>query len=274
MWPLDFKLRRPRDVVRIGRQRVERWAMSAQGFVLREHRSIDPHDAPDAGELGSALRALLHARGAPIDVLLESAWLPLMLLPAGPAQWSPHKLQALLRHRLGQLYDGGSDPVQAWEFRLDHRPGDARALGYGLAPSVRQAVVDAAAATGQHVASLQPAFAWGWRHLKSQRRVEGGAEAAWWLWIEQDRCIVCRFVRGRIEALNAGAGVPQDAQQALRLIEVEASREGLPMEGARGLAAGWADVPSGGAARFSWISLAACANDDEAAVAHGAEATA
>lgn len=237
MWPLE----RRRDVVRVGRGRVERWQPATDGLVLCDQRVIAAHDGPNPEVLRAALQDLLGANIAgSADIVLESAWLPLMLLNVGTAPWSTAKLQALLRHRLGELY--GKASVDAWNLLLDYRPGDAKALGYGLAPGIKQAVVDAASATGQKLASVQPAFQWAARRLKPQRRTEG-----WWLWLEQDRALLARVRQGRVVALNAAAPLPRDEADSARLANIEARRLGHAHQVTTAVTAGWS---------APWVSVA------------------
>lgn len=248
MWPFE----RHSDVVRVGRDRVEYWAASTQGLVLGCEQTLDSAEGQQAAALASGLGLLLRAvratessrqSVAPIDMVFESTWMPIMLIETGHALWSPKPIEALLRHRFAQLYNDRGDPVAMWHLQVDCRPGDARGMGYGMAPSIRQAAIDATAAAGVRMASLQPAFSWGWQRLqRPRRRVLGGASRCngWWLWIEQDRSLVCHFdARGRLQSLNAGAAVPNDAAQCLRLIDIEALRQGLPAQEAHGLVVDW-----------------------------------
>lgn len=270
MWPFE----RQADVVRIGRDRVEYWASSAQGLVLRGEQALVGAGSPQAAALAAGLgrlfqtvrsdAAMSRRSAATIDVVFESAWLPIMLIEVGHSLWSRRPLEALLRHRFSQLYNERDDPVTAWSLQLDHRAGEAQGVGYGLTPPIRQAAIDAATAAGLRLASLQPAFCWGWQWLQRHRRSRVGAvrRAGWWLWIEQDRALVCYLdARGRLRSLNAGASVPEDAAQCLRLIEIEALRQGIPAEEVRGLVVGWQPPPDatrgGVGARLGFVTVAA-----------------
>jgi hypothetical protein len=247
VWPLD-RLRQTRDVLRIGREAVERWSSTSEGQALVQRRPLQRAGEPEAPGLAEALAALVETQGGQalrsFDVVLESAWLPLMLVPTGQGLWSTSRLQALLRHRLGDLYGGKHDPVDGWELRLDHRVGESQAVGYGLAPSTRAAVMAACAAVNVRVGSVQPALAWGLRRLEPAVR---RAPHAWWVWVEQDRAIVCRLERGRVTAMNAGAPVPRDAAHAQRLIAVEARRCGFEPPSRPAIVAGWSSSTRSGA---------------------------
>lgn len=249
MWPFE----RQADVVRVGRNRVEYWASSVRGLVLRGDQALAGAGGPQAAALAASLGRLLQAVHSDaamsrrstmrVDVVFESAWLPIMLIEIGHSLWSHRPLEALLRHRFSQLYNERNDPVSGWHLQLDHRAGDAHGMGYGLAPSIRQAAIDATGAAGLRLASVQPAFSWGWQRLHRHRRQVVGDAArrgGWWLWNEQDRALVCHVdSSGRLRSLNAGAAVPEDAAQCQRLIKVEALRQGIPGEDAPGTVVGW-----------------------------------
>ena len=198
-------------------------------------------------------------------MIFESAWMPIMLIETGHSLWSPKPIEALLRHRFSQLYNDRDDPVAAWHLQLDYQPGEFQGMGYGIAPSIRQAAIDAAAAAGVRLASLQPAFSWSRQRLRRQRgRVLGGAARrnVWWLWIEQDRSLVCHFDdRGRLHSLNAGAVVPKDAAQCRRMIDIEALRQGLPAEEAHVLLVDWQQRPHAAhgvvGGRLAFVTIAA-----------------
>jgi hypothetical protein len=240
VWPHDLKLARRCDVVRVGRERVERWADAVEGLVLRGQCAVDSTKGLNAEALRVALRSLLGERvdepARRADVVIESSWLPLMLLQTGTALLSAGKVQALLRHRLGELYG----PVDEWDLDLDYRPGDRWAVGYGLAPSVKQAVAEAAADAGLKLASMQPAFQWAARRLE---RADG-----WWIWLEQDRTLISRIERDRVVALNAAAPPARDEAHGAQLAGIEARRHGLVEQDVNVVAAGWS---------APWVSVAA-----------------
>jgi hypothetical protein len=273
VWPLERRV----DVVRVGRRRVEYWASTAQGLVLRGEQRLELTGTPRAAELAPVLRSLLtDARGATaggksvarsIDVVFESAWLPVMLVEVGKSLRSSKTIEALLRHRFAQQFSEQNEAVSGWDLQIDHRPGDTRALGFGLAPATQQTVIDAAAAARLRLASLQPALAWGWQRLQADRRRTAATavtanRGGWWIWIEQDRSLVGHVdASGRLDALNPGAAVAEDEVQCLRLMQIEALRQGLPSDDVCGVAVDWRLAqcgPSRGAgSRLQWLSLAA-----------------
>ena len=199
MWPL--RPRRMREVVRVGRNRVERWVQRSQGLMLIGHQDMDLSSEHRNDALAKAVSALFKddepgiAPSRHVDLVLESAWLPAILLDVGPTLWSTRQVEALLRHRLAQLYDERDDPVSAWSVQLDHRAGDLQGLGYALAPSVRDALAKAAAAAGLRWASLQPAFAWGWQRLKVHHRWRVVLVVERGLAVEHDEAVVLVGVR-------------------------------------------------------------------------------
>ena len=240
MWPLERK----RDILRIGRQCAEYWRWAPAEFALQARLALNAE--PGVAEtLEAELRSWLQsldseiARSKPVDVVLESAWLPAMLVEAGRSTWNRDQVERLLRHRITELYLQPGAPIDGWGLQLDHRPGDAQALGYALAPTTQQAVTGAMVAAGWRAASLQPALAWARQRLERRgRRLRTG----WWVWCEQDRAIVSRIESGRITAMNTGAAVPSDEDQCERLAAIEAARWGVLGASDRAVMVSWEDL--------------------------------
>ena len=210
MWPLD----RRRSLLRISRERVERWQPQRGLWLLQDQRQIE---APESAALHAAVASLCAGAAAAYDLVVESAWLPVLLVPCGRSLWSRRQVEPLLRHRLGLLYGDAADPVAQWQLELDHRPGDARCLGYGLSAATHEALSRAALAAACRWSSLQPAWTWGARRF--------GVRDGWWAWMEQDRALLGCFIRGQVVALNAA--LPADVPDWTRAAEVEALRCGL-----------------------------------------------
>lgn len=240
MWLLDRK----RDVLRLGRECAQYWVRTSAGLLLCGRLTLAAKPGADAG-LEAELLAWLQGLGSeisrtrPIDVVLESAWLPVMVIEVGSGSWRRTQVASLLQHRMSELHLYPGVPLQEWHLQIDHRPGDEQALGYGLAPSIRQAVLGATAAADRRAASLQPALAWGRARLARRAR---SLRTGWWIWIEHDRALVCRIERSRVTAMNAGACVPGDEAQCARLIAIEAAREGIVEPSETVVMAGWLDL--------------------------------
>ena len=118
------------------------------------------------------LTALLHELYADkpqgkVHVVVESAWLPLLLADTGGGLLSAGEVQALVRHRLNACHAGPSDDLAAWDVRVDYRAGDRFSLGYGFTPHHKQAVLAAAAEAGLRLDAVTPAFLWGWKQVRS-----------------------------------------------------------------------------------------------------------
>jgi hypothetical protein len=239
VWPLE---RRSPTILRIGRERVEWWE-AATG----ERRAFAGIDRPlDASALDAAITQLLQAQPPVprrLQVVVESAWSPVLALPTGPWRWNlAAQLTSLLRHRLEALYADAADPVASWTLRVDYRPGDASAIGHGLPATVRAAIERAIRASGSHLASLQPAVAWGRAACGNARPRHG-----WWLWLEQDRTIVAHLDGGQVTALQPAAPPLVDGVDAQHLLRTEAMRFGIE-ETETAVICGWqarAMVPAG-----------------------------
>jgi hypothetical protein len=162
-------------------------------------------------------------------VVLESTWLPVMLVQTGGVLVSEAQAVALLRHRLTQLYDSPSDPVALWDVRVSFNPGDALALGYGLSPQVSSALSQAATRLGFKFTRLTPAWAWGWQRAQADGCF--AADALWWGWQEQDRLLL-GLVEGKgtsaeLKSLHPGLVWNAEPQHLARTVQAEAHRLGL-----------------------------------------------
>ena len=224
MWLFD-KLG-PRDCVRLSRDAIERWVGVSGGMKLAASHALDGAGLPQPSTLLAVLRAMYptpHRAG--VDLVLDSTWLPMLLVDTGGVLWSRPQVEALVRHRLGLLYDDGAAKVSTWNLRVDHRAGERYALGAGLPQDLRQSLSNAAREVGLRGAVLTPAFHWGLQRLRPSRGWPG--RTGWFVWLEQDRAIVSRFDRGRLTGFNAGAPQCEDADDVERLIQTESCRLGI-----------------------------------------------
>lgn len=131
----------------------------------------------------------------------------------------------------------GTEPAaRDWKLQVDHRAGDAVALGFGLAKEVKDAVLSAGKAAGIATASIQPALSWGMDHGLPKA---GRARAGWRLWGEQDRTLVAQVQRGRVVALNPAAAPVRGAEACRVLVKREALRFGSDQAGAPVWVGGW-----------------------------------
>jgi hypothetical protein len=220
------------DVLRVGRHAVQRWvavnaagaknaACKAMSLQASAELSADAWSAPPSpaswpiAALTEALRQIyLSPPQGSVEVVLESTWLPVMLVQTGGVLVSEGQAVALLRHRLAQLYDSPSDPVALWDVRVSFNPGDALALGYGLSPQVSSALNQAATRLGFKFTRLTPAWAWGWQRAQADGCF--AADALWWGWQEQDRLLL-----GLVEGEGAAAQLKSLHPGLARSVESE-----------------------------------------------------
>jgi hypothetical protein len=222
-------------ILRVGRDEVECWDETAHGLRLSARESIAQATDRVQALTRAASEVLSHGSEQPsssVAAVLESAWLPMMLVPLGAALWSRRQAEQLLRHRLREVHDLAA----GYELHLEHRAGGSHALGYALPRQTRDAIRAAVESCGSRVASLQPALTWGWRVLS---RRGYAVRDGWLAWAEHDRTLVVRLHRGQVSALNPGAPVAADAQQARGCVEVEALRHGLAVDDASVTLAVW-----------------------------------
>lgn len=242
MWPLERNV--VHECVRIGRHAVERWTGSRAALALAASQPLPAMAAPRPQDLLAALQGLYAQRPAvKATLVLESAWLPLMLVDTGVAL-AAAEVQALVRHRLGLLYAEGGEPVASWDLRVEHSAGDRFALGYGLPSSLKQSLLEAAQGIGLEWGALVPAFAWGRERLRPTRA--WARRSGWWVWPEQDRSLLARLVGDRVTALNAGAPPVDDKHGAIEgLIDAECMRQGIDSTAEPIGVATWSAVPTG-----------------------------
>lgn len=238
-WP---KRSRRAVVLRVGCNAVERWARDLRGWSCEASAEMTAEGdrvASLALAADMALRLGAESAVGRVIAVLESAWLPVMLVPLGPELWSRSHAEQLLRHRLGEIY--GLDEQR--EVRMDFRAGEGQALGYGLSLPFKQALQAAAVDAGAELASLQPALSWGCGVMRQRGDWSDAGQEGWWVWREQDRSLVARLHRGRLTSLNAGAPVMASLDEAKQYVARESLRLGvLPLEAPSVVLAGWPSV--------------------------------
>jgi hypothetical protein len=244
VWPFEKR----RDVLRIGKLAVELWAREAVGLVKQRGVALG-----EGVELRVAVAEALaggQPSGVPLDVVVESAWLPVVLLEAGPNLLRREQVEGLLGHRLARVHDDRTDAVSGWTLQIDHRAGDAYGLGFGLSPAVKAAIEAGAQAAGRRVASVQPALQWA---RQTTRPREG-----WWVWLEQDRAVLAWLERGRVVALHPAADLPRDVAAVARLVRIESVRSGVSAAQAPVVLSGWEQpFAIGTGSALSWRGVGA-----------------
>ncbi len=254
--------RREDWLLRVGRAQVELWQGVPGALVLVARQDLgEPLRELHAGMLSEALTALwpqasgLPARGPVVTVIVESAWMPVVLLATGPRLWRSVEVMALAQHRFVEVH---GPQAASWSVRVDHRPGEAHGLAFGIAPDVLAALQAASEARELVLAAVQPALVWG---FNATRTLADTHEAGWWLWPEQDRHLLARVDRGSIQGLHpalpatlalTGRGGIAEA------VEVERQRLGEQDEGLGLVAATWTANRARDTAQpfIQWVALA------------------
>jgi hypothetical protein len=224
VWPFDRGA--AREYLRVGALGIERWKGVDGGLALAAEHRFDRSPTESTRSIATALLALFpEGAASSVTVLLESAWLPAMLVDTGSGYLSKKQLEALVRYRMGLAYDDGLSPVAGWELRVEYRAGHRNAMAYGLALDFKQALQEAGERAGVKWEAWLPAFSWGLQRLRSsgQRLSSGG----WWLWPEQDRALLARFASNHVVGLNPVASRADTSADVLRMVEVEATRLGV-----------------------------------------------
>jgi hypothetical protein len=253
------------ECLRIGRHAVERWAASSrgQGWTLGAKVPLPEDALTRPAHLVAAITSLYPSPpAASISVVLESAWLPVVLAETGGTLVSDAQAQALVRHRLQRRYDTASDPVAAWDVRVDFLAGDAHALGYGLSPQVHQALTAAAEALGLTWRAITPAWVWGWAWAWQRFKPADlfPDQIGWWGWQEQDRMLLAQVSvhgsKAQLTSLHPGLAWSDDAQVLHRTVQAEAIRLGLPETPKAIRVAMWTPAPADAPAlNLKWLSV-------------------
>ena len=255
MWPLDRLS--ATEYLRVGRHSVERWVGSSSTLSRVGSRALTTTSGLDPDGLVPVIRALYPNKPqSAVTILLESVWLPLLLLEVGPALWTSAQVEPLLRHRLNMLHGVPSASTPGWDICVDYRAGERLALGYGMPSRLRQLLMEVGDATGLQWAALLPSFAWGLQRLRPARHWPG--RSGWWVWPEQDRLLLTRIASSRIVALNTGTAFTDDPAQITRLVDVESLRSGSAVRAEPIGAATWVQArhPAVQADRLSWMAIA------------------
>ena len=252
MWPFDRSNRD--DVLRVCRGGVEHWTRTSAGLTL--HRRETFERPMDVVALEDAIVRLFSGNNAPpvrpqsVHIVIESPWLPIMLLAPSAELGNVGAIERRLRECLAELYDAADDPVARWLLQVDGLPGDRHVCGYGLPTRVRECIPRALSATHVHAASLQPAWAWA-RTQHSQRATR--RHTGWWLWQESDRTLVAGMTDGRVTSLHPGLPTMDKHFDAPAVVAVEAARIGSstlePI-----IAGGW-HAPPTLAKRVRWLGV-------------------
>jgi hypothetical protein len=226
--------RKPNAVLRLCRDRVEWWAPGQASLEHRGASLIEGESGSDLVPLEQAMRSLLEAHradleGCRLDVVIESAWLPVVAIDTRRQLMSSTELDALLKHRIEHTYRDGSASPQSWDTRLSHQPGDDLAVGFAIDVRLKRMLLAQLASCQARALSMQPAFTWGWDQSRQERReaCKGApAKSVWWLWEESDRTLAALAGKGQVRVLNVAA--PQAAQQdAVTIARREALRHGI-----------------------------------------------
>jgi hypothetical protein len=239
VWPLE---RRQADaILRVGRLSLERWDRVDGRLSMVSRHVLDQAATMHPSLLAEGLHVLYrNSPAGPVEIVLESAWMPIVLCDTGRNVMRLAQVEALARYRFGQTLVSPLDPVAQWEIRADYVAGHRHALAFALSPQVRQVIASAASSLRVNLAALAPAFSWGWSRARAGGALPG---SVWWLCAEQDRTLVSRTEGGRVIALHPGADAVVDRQAALSLVDVEAARFGLPSGDAAAVAVGaWHDT--------------------------------
>ena len=258
---------KPGEILRLGAQTAERWSGSLRsGFVKVAEKPLFAGAALQPECLMTALPALYGAdqSAKKVAVLLESPWLPVILLDGMESLQTVTQTTAWMRHRFRRLYGSAMDDLSTWDVRAEHVHDRHRVLGHALPSSIRLNLIAAAQQCGVKLVAMTPAWNWAWQHNQAERRLQG--RSGWWVYAEQDRLMLLRHEKG--EPIYLNAAIPQGALDEVDvavLADTEALRGGIRNTADSIALATWLEPstlpePRG---RVTWRSFAAASNEPQ-----------
>ncbi len=254
MWPLDLML--SREVLRLGYRSAERWVVGADGLTLETAASFRADRPPGISDVSLALRSLYGRSTCRASVVvLESAWLPVMLIEVGAQLWMDSQVASLMRHRFSLLYADSGSSVSAWDVRVDYCAGERWAIGYALDPQLRRVFNEISKQMNIRLFSFVPAWTWAWKRLRPDRHWSG--RTGQWAWVEQDRMLLTTFEAGRPAGLNPAMRLCSTTEEIERAADSEAMRLGHAIGTARIAAASWdiREIPKASDSRTRWYAV-------------------
>lgn len=248
MWPFD---RPHQEIVRLGRYTVERWIRTGRQLTRVASHALPGTFPPSTVDLHEAFVHLFAVPAAgKVVLLMESAWMPVLLIDTRATDWSQSQIESLIRHRLSLLFEEGAS-AEAWAVRIDHRPGERVALGYAMTSGTKDRLLELARKLGFAWDGLQPALTWGLRQANAH------AGSGWRAWPEQDRMLLLLTRGGRAVALNAATSSADSSAAVCELVEIERLRCGIADHALPIVAASWRPVEELPAsnAEVAWRSI-------------------
>ena len=225
MWPLDAFV--VQEVIRVGPLAIELWKGSTAGMGLVDRVPLAQRGSMyDVQQVVEPLRSLYDQLTRPrVSLVMESAYAPTLLADTGGSLWNAKQVETLLRHRFGLTYGSPDINVATWKIRTVHRYGERYALGFAMAPAVEDALRESATLAKIEFADWSPALAWALDRFSPLRKWP--RRTGWWVWAEQDRCLVINISRGRFESLNAAVALPKSNEVLEQMIGAEEGRQGI-----------------------------------------------
>jgi hypothetical protein len=249
VWPFN---RHP-EVLVVGRQSIALLSPEGGRLHRRAELAIDAATAADLPALSRAIETILGGHdGRPadvpagtrrLDIVLESAWAPVLSLRFERSGWSKAHAQALLKHRVQHLYGRIPGHKGEWVLDVQSAAGDRFAVGYAVSTATRDTVMQACHAAQAKALSIQPAFSWGMASFKDEfKRSQNGA----WAWLEDDRVLVGLLRNGQLISLDPSAQLPTCEDDLLHIAQAQAMVSGGEFGAGRVLVGSWS--------RPSWVA--------------------
>lgn len=237
---------------------MERWQAGRKGMELKATATLLGVDLNGPDIVAKCLGDLYADRPRQkVDLVIESALMPVILVDAGDLILSVAEVDALVRHHLGLHYDDGPHKVAGWTVRSDYLAGNRFVLACGMPPWLSMALKAAEATNSPRWRTILPALSAGWQRC---RQSSGDSlHNGWLVWQEQDRSLVARLESGRVVGLNPGAPRFESAHDIDRLVRTESFRLGISTDQDRVFIGSWntrrREAGRGKDSRHCWITL-------------------
>lgn len=191
MWP------RKQCILRLGRHGCELWLEQSRAVLGLAKQSVPQAEAQSPYEpLRLAIQQLAQhvpAR-ARVQVIVDSHWLPVLLVDTGHAPLAGGHINTLAMHRFAEVR---GEAVRNWAFMSNYLAGDRKALAFGCPPQLQQVVQSTLAenAAPRAFCGLQPTLSWAM------------AKAPAKLGMQSNRCTVLHEQDRSLMVLSQGASL-------------------------------------------------------------------
>jgi len=217
LWPFT---QRASHLLRMGQAFIQLWQADGRHWRLLDSRSahhLDHNQYQPLVELVASLTRTLPEKNR-LQVLADSKWMPISLLPTGKHPLSGDQLSTLARHRFLQIF---GDEVNGWAIQTTYVAGDEQTMAFACPTSLESGLREC---LKQQLNGLAPTLSWAWNHAwRSVARRHSACLAL----AEHDRSIFVWLSSGQTLAMQPAGPRAQNPGQLLKAVQIEALRCGV-----------------------------------------------